>query len=222
MAILELNQVYYQYKDKHKSVDAVNNISISFEVGKVYAIVGPSGSGKTTLLSLIAGLDKPTRGDVFYRGQNLDELDKDLYRQKSISFIYQSYNLLPLLTVLENVVYPMELNKVGLKQANKEATEILISLGIDKDYHSRFPSTLSGGEQQRVAIARALASHSNILLADEPTGNLDSENSGNIVRILVDLSREKNYCIIIVTHDLEVAQKADIIINMRDGEILRY
>lgn len=220
MAILELKQVYYSYKNRYQQVDAIKGISLNFEKGKVYSIVGPSGSGKTTLLSLIAGLDKPTSGAIYYQGQNIEHMDKDYYRRKCISFIYQSFNLLPFLTVLENVLYPMKLNKMDMKEAKEKAIHYLKSLGIKESQHNRFPSTLSGGEQQRVAIARALAANPKVLLADEPTGNLDSDNSKNIVNILRKLSHENNYCVIVVTHDLEVAEKADEVIKLKDGEII--
>lgn len=220
MAILELKQVYYSYKNKHHQVDAINNISLSFDEGKMYAIVGPSGSGKTTLLSLIAGLDQPTSGAIYYQGQNIEQIDKDYYRRKCISFIYQSFNLLPFLTALENVLYPMKLNNMDMKEAKEKVIQYLKTLGIKESLHNRFPSTLSGGEQQRVAIARALAANSKVLLADEPTGNLDSDNSENIVNILRKLSHENNYCVIVVTHDLEVAEKADEVIKLKDGKII--
>lgn len=220
MAILELKNIHYQYKTKYQVINALNDVSIDFELGKSYSIVGPSGSGKSTLLSIIAGLDKPLSGEVYYDGRNLTDMDKDIYRQKHLSFIYQSYHLLPLMTVMENICYPMELNKVPISVAKESAKEYLNSVGLDESYLKRFPSTLSGGEQQRVAIARALANESSIILADEPTGNLDSSNGENIMNILTRLVKEKNYCIIIVTHDLEIAKKTDVMIGMQDGRIV--
>lgn len=219
MELIRLESISYQYKDKYHAVDALKDVSLNFEEGKVYALVGPSGSGKSTLLSIIAGFDVPTSGHVFYNDKDLAQVDRDWYRSNCVSFIHQSFNLLPLLTVIENVLYPLELTKVESRQANQTAVECLNAVGIGQDYHKRFPSTLSGGEQQRVAIARAVASNSRVVLADEPTGNLDIENSNNIINLLVKLSYEHNYCVIIVSHDLEIAQKADVILRMRGGMV---
>ncbi len=210
MAELKLEEVYYQYQKTGQQV--LKGVSCSFESGQLCAVVGPSGSGKTTLLSLMAGLDRPTVGDV--------EVDLDDYRRERISMIFQSFQLFPLLTVAENVCYPMELNGVKKKEALPRAIELLELMGITKEKHKRFPSQLSGGEQQRVAIARALSSGAQILLADEPTGNLDEQNTGHIFRILQNLAHEQRYCVVIVTHDLQVAEMADRVFRMRDGVLV--
>lgn len=215
MAILTLDHVTYKYKNAQKA--AVSGVSCEFEEGKVYAIVGPSGSGKSTLLSLLAGLDLPAEGETVYDGESLANLDLDRYRRESISMIFQAFHLFPLLTVLENVCFPMELCGVSPKDARPRAKELLEGVGITEEQMRRFPSKLSGGERQRVAIARSLASNARIILGDEPTGNLDGANTQNIIDILCSLAREKGYCVIIVTHDMEVAEAADVALKMRDG-----
>lgn len=217
MSALTLKNATYVYRNAPKS--AVSGITYTFEEGKVYAVVGPSGSGKSTLLSLLAGLDLPTEGEVSFEGRNLAELDLDRYRRENISMIFQAFHLFPLLTVMENVCFPLELCKIHPKDARRRAANLLESVGITKEQMNRFPSKLSGGERQRVAIARSLASGAKIILGDEPTGNLDSANTRNIIEILAGLAHEKGYCVIIVTHDSEVAEAADVALKMRDGEL---
>lgn len=218
MGILEIKNISYTYKGGTKPV--INDVSCDFEAGKLYAVIGPSGSGKSTLLSLMAGLDKPSDGTIDLNGKNIFDMDLDAYRRQSIAMIFQNFQLLPLLTVLENVCYVMEINGVKLKDAKVRAKELLLSVGIEEEKHKRYPSNLSGGEQQRVAIARALASGAGILLADEPTGNLDVTNTENIMGILEELAHEKKYCVIVVTHDLEIADRADKVCQMRDGVLI--
>lgn len=215
MSTLTMENVTYTYKNAASS--AVKNASFAFEPGKLYAIVGPSGSGKSTLLSMMAGLDLPTEGDVLYDGKSLKEMDLDAYRREDISMIFQAFQLFPLLTVTENVCYPMELSGVEVKDAKEKAAKYLEKVGITEEQMDRFPANLSGGEQQRVAIARSLASGARTFLADEPTGNLDVANTENIMEILQNLAHEDGYCVIVVTHDLEVAQMADVKVEMRDG-----
>ena len=218
MGTLKIKNISYTYKGGTKPV--INNVSCDFEKGNLYAVIGPSGSGKSTLLSLMAGLDKPSAGTIDLNGKNIFETDLDAYRRQSIAMIFQNFQLLPLLTVLENVCYVMEINGVKFKDAKGKATELLLSVGIEEEKHKRYPSNLSGGEQQRVAIARALASGAGIILADEPTGNLDVTNTENIMGILEGLAHEKNYCVIVVTHDLEIADRADRVYQMRDGVLI--
>jgi putative ABC transport system ATP-binding protein len=219
MSVLTLNNVTYRYKNAQKP--AVSNASGDFGTGKLYAIVGPSGSGKSTLLSILAGLDLPMEGEAKLGDENLAALDLDRYRRESIAMIFQAFHLFPLLTVIENVCYPMELCGVSPKDAKPHAAKLLESVGITKEQMKRFPSKLSGGEQQRVAIARSLSTGAKILLADEPTGNLDTTNSENIMEILHSLARNEGYCVIIVTHDLEIAEAADIVYKMKDGELTK-
>ena len=220
MSILTATDVIYEYRNAYQTVRAVNGVSCEFEQGLVYAIVGSSGSGKTTFLSLLAGLDVPTSGTIALDGQSTAELDRDEYRLNHVSVIYQNFNLFQHLTVLENAAYPLYVRKVGGKEADAVAKEKLLQVGLKEDQFKRLPNMLSGGEQQRVAIARALASGSEIILADEPTGNLDSTNSRNIVEILHRLAHENDRCVIIVTHDPAVAEAADVVLNMKDGVLV--
>ena len=219
MANIELKNVSYTYRGAEKP--AVNNVSCEFEEGRFYAIIGPSGSGKSTLLSMLAGLDLPTAGEVLFCGRSLGGMDLDRYRREDISMIFQAFHLFPLMTVTENVCYPMELCGIHPKKARERATPLLESVGISAEKHNRFPANLSGGEQQRVAIARALAGGAKTLLADEPTGNLDAANTENVIEILRALAHEKGYCVIVVTHDQEVSDLADEVYRVRDGVLTK-
>ena len=215
MPELELKSVSYQYKGNRRNV--LDHVSCAFDKGEVAAVIGPSGSGKTTLLSVMAGLDEPTGGSLWVHGESMGQMDLDAYRRRKASVIFQAFQLFPRLTVLENVCYPMELNGISQKEAKQHAAKNLEAVGIGEEKYKRFPSRLSGGEQQRVAIARALSSGAGILLADEPTGNLDGENSRNIVSILTELAHKNDYCVIIVTHDMGIAEAADKVYRMEDG-----
>ena len=218
MELLKAENVSFTYRNRGQQVQAVRDVTCSFRPGQCYAIVGKSGSGKTTLLSLLAGLELPTEGQILFRGQSTAELDADLYRRDHAAVIYQNYNLFPLLTAEENVLYPMKLkNAPGSRET---ARAQLLAVGIQESQFRRFPAQLSGGEQQRVAIARALAAGNPIILADEPTGNLDITNSEQIVEILLRLAHREGRCVIIITHDLEIASQADIIYTMRDGQLI--
>ena len=220
MSVVSAKEVTYEYRNAYQTVRAVNGVSCEFEKGLVYAIVGSSGSGKTTFLSLLAGLDVPTTGTIELDGRSTTEIDRDAYRLNHVSVIYQNFNLFQHLTVLENAAYPLYVRKMGGKDADAVAREKLLQLGLTEDQLVRLPNMLSGGEQQRVAIARALASGSEIILADEPTGNLDSTNSRSIVGILRDLAHEHDRCVIIVTHDPAVADAADVVLKMKDGRLI--
>ena len=215
MSELVIENVSYRYKNADRL--ALNNVTCAFKPGQVTAVVGPSGSGKTTLLSIMAGLDRPEKGQVLLNGTDLAGMDLDAYRRQDVSVIFQAFQLFPLLTVMENVCYPMELNEVALKDAKERAKTLLASVGIQEEKLRRFPANLSGGEQQRVAIARSLATGAGILLADEPTGNLDGENSRNVVEILTRLAHEEGYCVIIVTYDPAIAEASDVVYRMADG-----
>ncbi|MBE7017148.1 MAG: ABC transporter ATP-binding protein [Ruminococcaceae bacterium] len=219
MAILELRDVRYTYQTQYQKVEALKGVSHSFEAGKVYAIVGRSGSGKTTLLSLMAGLDLPTSGQVICGGKSTAEMKLERYRREQVAVIYQSFRLFPLLTVAENVMYPMELRGISPRKAKKRAAELIAKVGLPESALDRYPTMLSGGEQQRVAIARALGMETGILLADEPTGNLDTANSEIISSLLCELAHKDGYCVVIVTHDMGLAAKADCVIELRDGEV---
>ena len=220
MSILQSKNVHYVYQSKYQKVHAVKGIDYDFEEGCFYAIVGKSGCGKTTFLSMLAGLDLPTEGAVIYDGKSTSEHNRDNYRLKAISLICQSYNLFPLLTVEENVMYPMLLRGVKQQAAKEKAHEKLRDVGLNDSYYKRLPAMLSGGEQQRVAIARALASDARIILADEPTGNLDTENSEIVFSLLQRLAHEEGYCVIVVTHDMAIADKADFVLKLKDGTLL--
>ncbi len=215
MNALTLDNVSYTYPGGTSPV--VKGASFGFEAGTIYAVVGPSGSGKSTLLSMLAGLDIPGEGDVILQEENLKSLDLDKYRREGVSIIFQAFCLLPLLTVRENVCLPMEMQGIPESEARKKAAEALVKVGIEESKHKRFPSALSGGEQQRVAIARSLCSGAPVLLADEPTGNLDGENTRIVMEILRRLAHEEGRCVIVVTHDPEVADTADLVLRMKDG-----
>lgn len=217
---LRAHQVSYVYKTKAGGVFALNQVSYTFYSGRVYAIVGKSGCGKTTLISTLAGLDLPTMGEVIYGGKSTHAIDRDAYRRHDVTVVYQNYNLFPLMTVLENVMLPLKLQKRSREEAEAIAREKLAAVGLSESYFKRFPAMLSGGEQQRVAVARAIAGGQKIILADEPTGNLDEENSRNVMGLLKKLAHEEDYCVIVVTHDPQVAADADTVIHMASGQIV--
>ncbi len=217
MGKIKLDQVAYSYRTKYQTVNAVKDATCTFEAGKVYAITGESGSGKSTLLSLLAGLDLPESGTLAVDGTDMREKDRDAYRRSEASVVYQAFHLLPLLTVEENVMLPMELNGVPKPERGRRAAELLEKVGLPQETHRKFPKMMSGGQQQRVAIARSLASGSKILLADEPTGNLDTENGQNVVDILLRLAHGDGYLVILVTHNPDVAAQADAVYRMKDG-----
>lgn len=217
--MLEVNDVGYVYQSKYQSIEALKHVSCSFETGKLYAVIGPSGSGKSTLLSLLAGLDLPTSGEILVEGSPTRTMDRDRYRREKASVVYQSFNLFPLLTALENVMYPMELLCTKRVAAEASAKRLINEVGLEEKIFRQFPVMMSGGEQQRVSIARALAAGGRILLADEPTGNLDSTNEETIVKILKCLAHERGYLVIVITHNSSVYEQADVIYRMRDGEL---
>ena len=214
---ISLKNVSYSYRGKYQTVRAVNDVSYDFEPGKCYAIIGKSGSGKTTLLSLMAGLDLPTEGEIIIDGKSTKNWNRNRLRRDAVSVIYQNYNLLPLLTVQENIRYPLDLKRMSKKKAVALATQVRERVELSANYDNRLPAHLSGGEQQRVAIARTLAQGCKIILADEPTGNLDSTNTENIVKILCSLAHDDGCTVIIVTHDPAVAEQADAVLQMKDG-----
>jgi putative ABC transport system ATP-binding protein len=201
----------------------LKKINASFESGKVYTIIGQSGAGKSTLLSLISGLDTCKDGDIFYNGTNLRLIDRDEYRSKSIGVIFQSYNLLLNSTALYNITLSMNISESEIKgrQTKKNyAYTLLDKVGIDRETADRKILKLSGGEQQRVGIARALSHHPNVIIADEPTGNLDAENQQAVLEILLQLAHEDNKCVIIVTHSENVTANVDEVIGIRAGRLL--
>ena len=201
-------------------VDILNEINLVIPTGQFIAITGASGSGKTTLLSLIAGLDEPTQGEIIIDGQDITKLNEDELaelRGQHFGFIFQNFNLIPTLTALENVVLSAELN--GTNGAQKKSIDLLNIVGLSKRNH-HYPVQLSGGEQQRLCLARAFVNQPDIILADEPTGNLDSQNSKRVLDLMINLHHEKKATILLVTHEEDVAQKAERIIIMGDGKII--
>lgn len=217
MTVFELQNVRYTYKTQYQENNVLKGITHSFTTGAVHAIMGKSGSGKTTLLSLMAGLDLPTEGEVLCEGVSTAKMNLEQYRREKVAVIYQSFRLFPLLTAAENVMYPMELRGISPAEAKKRAAELLEKVGLPDTMFDRFPTMLSGGEQQRVAIARALGMDTRVLLADEPTGNLDEANGKQVMDILIRLAHETDRCVIVVTHDQELAVRADTVVYMQDG-----
>ena len=220
MIILEAHHLKKIYGKDETQVKALNDVSLSIEKGEFAAIVGTSGSGKSTLLHMIGGLDTPTEGTVLVDGQQIDKMTPDeltIFRRRNIGFVFQQYNLVPMLTVQENIVLPVKLD--GKKPEEKYMKGIIKTLGLEEKLH-RFPAQLSGGQQQRVAIARALASKPAILLADEPTGNLDSRTSQDVLGLLKITGKRFHQTIVMITHNEEIAQMADRIIRIEDGKIV--
>lgn len=210
------------YRMGSEAIRAVDGVDLEIARGEFVAVMGPSGSGKSTLLHLIGALDRPETGVLAVNGQDLSRLtekERDYYRQRGVGFIFQTFNLLPTLTALENVAYPMELAQVPHAARQERAEKLLAWVGLEKRLHHR-PRHLSGGEMQRVAIARALANEPPLLLADEPTGNLDSRTAQEIMHLFRRINQELGTTIILVTHDPEVGRVADRIIKMRDGRLV--
>lgn len=220
MAVLSLKNVGYSYEKTTKPV--FQGLNAEFEPGKVYCIVGRSGAGKTSLLSLLAGLDICTEGTILYEGEDLRELDRDRYRAEKIGVIFQGYNLLLNKTALENIELSMSISGVRHKDNRTYALALLESVGIDRETAGRRVLGLSGGEQQRVGIARALSHEPNLLLADEPSGNLDRETEREVMDILVDLAHAQKKCVIIVTHSQKLTRCADEIWGLNKGGRLVY
>ena len=222
MTIIETKNLHKIYKESEIEVHAVRGIDLSFEQGEFTAIVGPSGSGKTTFLNMIGGLDKPTEGEIVIDGVNINTLKGSKlidFRLRKIGFVFQAYNLIPVLTAKENVEFIMNLQKRPKKERIERAENLLKAVGLGDRLNAR-PSKLSGGQQQRVAVARALASKPMFILADEPTANLDSESTRNLLDIMENLNKEENITFIFSTHDSRVVDKAHRVITVDDGKVV--
>lgn len=221
MKILEVKNLSKTYGKGDTMVKALDNVSFSVEKGEFVAIIGPSGSGKSTLLHILGGVDVPTSGNVIINDTDISTLDETalaIFRRRQIGLVYQFYNLIPILTVEENLTLPLLLD--GRKPDKKQIDELIKKLGLEKRL-DHLPNQLSGGQQQRVSIGRALVNHPALMLADEPTGNLDSENSKEIVALLRHFNKSLNQTVIIITHDEKIALSADRIISIEDGKITR-
>ncbi|MGY3746224.1 ABC transporter ATP-binding protein [Vagococcus salmoninarum] len=220
MTILETKHLDYFYQDGDRKRTILKDVNNTFEKGKFYTILGQSGSGKTTYLSLISALDTPKKGEVLYENQGIVQIGYDSYRRNKIGIVFQSFNLIPYLTAVENVLLAMSITENELPKNTKEvAYNLLDYIGIGKSKADRSVTHLSGGEQQRVAIARALSTNVDIILADEPTGNLDEGMEQEIVTIFKDLAHIHNKCVIVVTHSQEIANCSDEILVLKEGKL---
>ena len=222
MEIIKTNQLTKIYSDNGLKVVAVNNVDISIKQGEFTAIVGPSGSGKTTLLNMIGGLDNITQGSVEISGTNISSLSENElidFRLQNIGFVFQAYNLIPVLTAKENVAFIMLLQGVSEKERQLRSEALLKEVGLEDKFDVR-PNQLSGGQQQRVAVARALASKPSIILADEPTANLDSSSTTNLLNIMAEMNEKENVTFLFSTHDQRVIDRAKRIITIEDGKII--
>ncbi len=218
--ILEFRNVDYFYGGNDRKVSILENASFDFEKGKLYTIVGPSGSGKTTTLTLAGALEAPKSGEVLFDDKNLKDIGYTYYRNSKIGIVFQSYNLLSYLNPMQNVMAAMEISKNDIPNKKEKAEELLLRMGLTKQQMKRNINKLSGGEQQRVAIARAISTNADIILADEPTGNLDADTAKGIVDILKDLAHVDQKCVIAVTHSEIFASEADVVVKL-EGKALR-
>ena len=222
-SVIKLENVWKTYQLGKVELTALKNVSLEISSGAFIAIMGASGSGKSTLLNIIGCLDSPSKGRVSLRGKDVSKLSEDelsRFRGRTIGFVFQEFNLLPNLNALENVMLPMVFQGISLEKREKKAKEILTSLGLgDRIFHQ--PAELSGGERQRVAVARAFANDPELVIADEPTGNLDSTTGKKIMKVLTDFHEKEGKTIVVVTHDPIIADYSEEIINIKDGEIIK-
>ena len=219
--LIEIKGLTKKYRIGREVITALDNVSFSVEPGEFICLLGPSGCGKTTFLHLVAGLDKPTRGDVYVKGlciNKIKEKDMALFRRRFMAFIFQSYNLVPTLTAVENVSMPLMFDGVSKSRRDKRAKALLSQIGLGKRLRNK-PPEMSGGQQQRVSIARALINNPKILYADEPTGNLDTKTTKEILEILVERVKEKGVTLVMVTHNANLIEHADKVVYMLDGKI---
>ena len=213
--ILSIQNASYRYSDAEKDEYALKDVSYDFEKGKIYAIRGRSGTGKTTLLSIISGLERCTEGKIVYDGKDLKDINLDYYRSHEIGIVFQSYNLLPFMTVSENIILSMDASGIKVKNKKEKALELMKSVGLKESYANRKVLRISGGEQQRVAIARSLSYNPKMIIADEPTGNLDKQTEKEILEIFEKLAHEEGKCVIIVTHSPNVCDMVDQVYDLK-------
>jgi len=221
-AIIEVNDLRKVYKLGKERVIALDNINIKINKGEICCILGTSGSGKSTLLNMLAGLEKPTKGEIIiknYRVSSLSEKKLATFRQKYIGFVFQSYNLIPTLTALENVALPLVFKRIGKRKRTQLSAKMLKLVGLGTHLKHK-PTQMSGGQQQRVGIARAFVAHPAVVFADEPTGNLDSKTTIEVILLMVKIAKDNNQTLIIVTHDKEIAEYADRIVQLKDGNVI--
>ena len=220
--ILEMRDVDYYYQTKANKIDILKNTHFSFEDKKFYAIYGPSGSGKSTTLSLLGALDEPKYGSILYKGQDIHKTGYEKYRNIHVGIVFQAYNLLSYLSPLENILASMEITRIKIENKKERACEILKEMELDETIFNRNVNVLSGGEQQRVAIARAIAKEADIILADEPTGNLDQDTAKGIINIFKTLAHEKGKCVIAFTHSEEIAKYADEVVKLENKCLISF
>ena len=213
--LLSIQNASYRYSDAEKDEYAIKNVSYDFEKGKIYAIRGRSGTGKTTLLSLISGLERCTEGKIFFDGKDLKDINLDYYRSHEIGIVFQSYNLLPFMTASENIILSMDASGIKINNKKEKVLDLMKSVGLKKMYADRKVLRISGGEQQRVAIARSLSYNPKMIVADEPTGNLDKETEKDILEIFKKLAHEDDKCVIIVTHSPSVCEMVDQVYELK-------
>lgn len=217
--ILSFDHVSYFYENGEQQVNILKDASYNFEKGKTYAIVGKSGSGKTTSLILAGGLDQPQQGRILYQGEDISKIGLTKYRQKDVSIVFQAYNLITYMNAIQNVISAMDIAHMKVPHKKTYALDILKQLGLSEDECYRDIRKLSGGQQQRIAIARAIAKDVDIILCDEPTGNLDNETSRGIIQTFIDLAHKQNKCVIIVTHSQELSSSMDVSLKIQDGKL---
>ena len=217
--MLQLDQVTYYYQSGEQKVSILEKADCSFEPGKLYTIVGPSGSGKTTTLTLAGALEAPKEGRVLFQGKDLKDIGYTNYRNRYVAIVFQAYNLLEYLNPLQNVLAAMEITKNEIPNKKQRAEELLLRMGLTKEQMRRRIQKLSGGEQQRVAIARALGTNADIILADEPTGNLDADTAQGIVEIFQELAHKDGKCVIAVTHSQDFAAQADVVVQLKHHKL---
>ncbi|GAA0121780.1 MULTISPECIES: ABC transporter ATP-binding protein [Clostridium] len=219
--IIELKNVRKVYRMGDEKIVALDNINLEIYQGEIVCLLGTSGSGKSTLLNMMAGLEKPSKGQIIIKNKNIEKMSENqlaAFRQRYIGFVFQSYNLLPTLSALENVTLPLIFRNVKTSKRQEKAKKMLEAVGLEKRLNHK-PSQMSGGQQQRVSIARAFVGDPNIVFADEPTGNLDTKTTLEIMELMTKMAKEQNQTLIIVTHDIEISYYADRIIHIRDGNV---